>query len=155
MFFWNSLPFSMIQWMLAIWSLVSLPFLNPDWTSGSSRFMYCWSLSWRFYSITLLVCEMIATALQFKCYLELPFFGIGKKIDLFQTVATAEFSKFDDILSAALSQNHLSGFETAQLEFHHLHELCSSGYFLRSTWVRTPQCLTLSKWPHDRGYLGH
>ena len=36
-------------------------------------------------------------------------------------VATAEFSKFADILSAALWQHHLSGFETAQLEFHHLH----------------------------------
>ena len=29
MFFWNSLAFSMIQHMLAIWSLVPLPFLNP------------------------------------------------------------------------------------------------------------------------------
>ena len=34
MFFWNSLAFSMIQWMLVIWSLVPLPFLNPAWTSG-------------------------------------------------------------------------------------------------------------------------
>ena len=34
-------------------------------------------------------------------------------------------SKFAGILSAALSQHHLSGFETAQLEFHHLHWLCS------------------------------
>jgi len=32
MFFWNSLAFSM---MLAIWSLVPLPFLNPAWTSGT------------------------------------------------------------------------------------------------------------------------
>ena len=31
------------------------------------------------------------------------------------------FSKFADILSAALSQHHLLGFEIAQLEFHHLH----------------------------------
>ena len=29
MFFWNSLAFSMIQQMLAICSLVPLPFLNP------------------------------------------------------------------------------------------------------------------------------
>ena len=41
MFFWNSLPFLIIQRMLAIWSLVSLPFLNPTWTSGSSWFTYC------------------------------------------------------------------------------------------------------------------
>ena len=33
MFFWNSLAFSMIQEVLAIWSLVPLPFLNPAWTS--------------------------------------------------------------------------------------------------------------------------
>ena len=41
-------------------------------------------------------------------------------------MATAEFFKLAGILSAALSQRHLSGFEIAQLEFHHLHELCSS-----------------------------
>ena len=33
MFFWSSLAFSMILWMLAIWSLVPLPFLSPAWTS--------------------------------------------------------------------------------------------------------------------------
>ena len=31
-FFWNSFAFSIIQRMLAIWSLVPLPFLNPAWT---------------------------------------------------------------------------------------------------------------------------
>ena len=36
-------------------------------------------------------------------------------------MATAEFSKFAGILSAALSQHHLSGFGIAQLEFCHLH----------------------------------
>ena len=60
MFFWNSRAFLMIQWMLAIWSLVPLPFLNPAWTSGSSRFMYCWSLAWRILSITLLACAVAA-----------------------------------------------------------------------------------------------
>ena len=33
--------FSVIQQILAIWSLVPLPFLKPAWTSGSSRFAYC------------------------------------------------------------------------------------------------------------------
>ena len=37
MFFWNSLAFSMIQWMLAIWSLVPLPFLKPPCTSGRPK----------------------------------------------------------------------------------------------------------------------
>ena len=36
-------------------------------------------------------------------------------------VATAEFSIFVGILSAALSQHHLLGFEIAQLEIYHLH----------------------------------
>jgi len=39
--------------MLANCSLVPLPFLKPAWTSGSSRFMYCWSLAWRILSNTL------------------------------------------------------------------------------------------------------
>ena len=43
--FSGTLVFSMIQWMLAIWSLVTLPFLKPAWTSGNSQFMYCWSLA--------------------------------------------------------------------------------------------------------------
>ena len=38
---------------------------------------------------------------------------------------SAEFSKFAGMLSAALSQPYLSGFEIVQLEFHHLHQLCS------------------------------
>jgi len=58
MFFWNSLAFLVIQQMLAIWSLVPLPFLNPAWTSGISRFTYRWSLAWRILITTLLTCEM-------------------------------------------------------------------------------------------------
>ena len=43
------------------------------------------------------------------------------KLTFSSPVATAEFSKFAGILSAAFSQHHLLGFEIAQLEFHHLH----------------------------------
>ena len=50
----------MIQWMLAIWSLVPLTFPKPAWTSGSSRFTYCWSLAWRILSIILLACAAVA-----------------------------------------------------------------------------------------------
>ena len=39
-------------------------------------------------------------------------------------MATAEFSKFAGILSAALSHHVLLGFEVAQLVFQDLHELC-------------------------------
>ena len=70
-FFWNSLVFSMIQWMLAIWSLVPLPFLNPAWSSGSSRFTNCWSLAWRILSINLLASE------ERNCVVLWAFFGIA------------------------------------------------------------------------------
>ena len=83
--FWNSLAFLMIQQMLAIWSLVPLPFLKPAWTSGSSQFTYCWSLACRILSITLLACEMSAMLQLFMDSLALPFFGIGMKTDLFQS----------------------------------------------------------------------
>ena len=49
------------------------------------------------------------------------FFGIEMKTDLLQSCVHAKFSKLASILSAALSQHHLLGFEIAQLEFHHLH----------------------------------
>ena len=57
--------FFLIIWqMLAIWSLVSLPFLNPAWISGISQFTYSWSLAWRILSITLLACAAAAKSLQ-------------------------------------------------------------------------------------------
>ena len=59
-FFFNSAAFLMIQRMLAICSLVPLPFLNPTWTSGSSQCTHWWSLACRILNITLLLCEMNA-----------------------------------------------------------------------------------------------
>ena len=61
------------------------------------------------------------------CVVVWAFFGIAFLWDWNENwffsslVATAEFSKFAGILSAALSQLHLSGFAIAQLEFYHLH----------------------------------
>ena len=85
MFFWDSHAFSIIQWMLAIWSLVPLPFLNPAFTYGSSWFTYYCRLAWRILSITLPACEMSIIAQQFEHSLALPFFGIGMKTWFFQS----------------------------------------------------------------------
>ena len=42
------------SWQFDLWFL----YLNPAWTSGSSRFTYYRSLAWRILSIASLVCEM-------------------------------------------------------------------------------------------------
>ena len=84
-FFWNSLAFSMIQEMLAIWSLIPLPFLNLACASGSSWLTYCWSLAWRILRVNLLACEMSAIVQLLKHSLTLHFFVIGMKTDLFQS----------------------------------------------------------------------
>ena len=83
MFFWNSLDFSMIQQMLAIWSLVLLPFLKPAWTSefmvhvllkpGLENFKHYFISVWEYN------CALVWV------FFWLPFFGIGMKTDLFQS----------------------------------------------------------------------
>ena len=81
MFFWNSLAFLMIQQMLAIWSLVPLPFLNPAWTSGSSWFTYL--------KPGLETFEHYFTSVWDECNCAVVWaffgFGIGMKTDLFQS----------------------------------------------------------------------
>ena len=115
MIFWNPLAFSMIQQMLAIWFLVPLLFLKPGniWKftvhillkPGLENFervrwvQLCSSLSILWHCLSL---------------------GLEWKLTFSSPVATAEFSKFADILRTVLSQHHLSGFGIAQLEFHHL-----------------------------------
>ena len=68
----------MIQRMLAIWSLVPLPFLKPVCISGSSQFTYCWRLAWRILSITSVWDEC-------NCSVVWTFFGIEMETDLFQS----------------------------------------------------------------------
>ena len=75
----------MIWWMLAIWSLVPLPFLTPAWAPGTSQMTYYWGLAWRILSITLLACEISASMQQFEHSSALPFFGIGMNSEFFQS----------------------------------------------------------------------
>ena len=58
-FFFLEFPFFLWD-PINIGNLISgpLPFLNTARTSVSSQFLYCWSLTWRILSITLLVCKM-------------------------------------------------------------------------------------------------
>ena len=73
----------MIQWMLAIWSLVPLPFLYPALTSGCSWFTYYWRLTWRILSIALLTCEMSAVVQW--TFFGTDFFWGWNEPDLFQS----------------------------------------------------------------------
>ena len=100
--FLKSLVYFMIQRMLAIWSLVPLPFWNLASTSEKSVYVLLkpslkdveddlasiWNESncavvWKFFGIALL-------------------WGLERKLTFSSPLATAEFSKISDILSAAL-----------------------------------------------------
>ena len=67
-FFWNSLAFSMIQQMLAIWFLVPLLFLKPGWTSGS-RIAEAWLENFEHYFTSMWD--------ECNCVVVLAFFGIA------------------------------------------------------------------------------
>ena len=81
-----------------------------------------------------------------------PSLGLEWKLTFSSPVATDEISKFAGILSAALPQHYLSGFEIAQLEFHQLlaffivllskAHLTSHSRMSSSRWVITPSWLS-------------
>ena len=102
----------MIQQRLALWSLVPLSFLNPAWTFGSSltvhvllkpgleNFEHYFASMWD----------------ECNCAVVWAFFGIAFLRDWnenwpFPVCGHYWFSKFAGILSVALSQHHLLGFE--------------------------------------------
>ena len=153
---WNSLAFSVIQQMLAIWSLVPLLFLNPAYISGSSWFKYCWSLTWRVLSITLLACEMNTIVQYLEHSLALPFFGIGMKTDLiqscdhcwvFQICSHVECST----LTAPFFRILNSSARIRSLPLALLVVMFPKAHLS----LYTPGCLTLGEWSHHHGYLGH
>ena len=155
MFSWNSVAFSMIQWMLAIWTLVPLPFLNPAWTSGSSWFMYYWSLAWRILSITLLVCEMSAIVWLFEHSLALPFFGIEMKTDLFQSCGHCwVFQIFWHIECSTFTASSIRIWSnSAGIPSH---PLALFVVMLPKAHLTSHSgCLALGEWSHHHDYLGH
>ena len=92
---------------LNIWKFTVHVFLKPDLESFEYYFNVCEMFEHLCSSLSIL----------WHC-LSL---GLECKRTFSSPVATAEFSKFAGILSAALSQHHLVGFEVAKVEFNHLH----------------------------------
>ena len=75
----------MIQWMLAIWSLVPLPFLNLPWISETvKQLTYCWSLAWRILNIFASLWDECNCAVVWS-FFGIALFGTGMKYDLFQS----------------------------------------------------------------------
>ena len=97
MFFWNSLALSMIQWMLAIWTLIPLRFLNPAWTPGSSWFTYCWSLAWRILSNYFASMRWVQFCSSLNSLWHCLSLELEWKLTFSSPVATAEFYKFAGI----------------------------------------------------------
>ena len=153
--FLNPLAFLMIQRMLAIWSLVPLPFLNPACTSGISQFTYCWSLAWRILSMTLLTCEMNAVVVWIYC-LALPFFGIGMKTDLFQSCGHCwVFQICWNIECSTLTASSFRLWNSsARIQWNSPLALFVV-MLLRPTWLLTLGCLALGEWSHHCGYPSH
>ena len=99
MFFWNSLPFSMIQWILAIWCVVPLHFLNLN--------------IWKFMVHVLLKTDLETSENYFTsvwddcncvvvwAFFALPFLGLEWKLTFSSPMANAEFSKFAVILKCS------------------------------------------------------
>ena len=151
MFLWNSIAFSMSQRTLAIWFLVSLPFLNPACTSGSSQFMYCWSLAWRILKHV----EWVQLYSSLKVLWHCPSLEFGMKTDLFQsfghcwvfqicwhtegsTLIASSFRIWNS--SAGIPSTSVALFVVMLPKAHLTH---------------TPGCLDLGEWQHHHGYLGH
>ena len=92
--------------ILNIWKFMVHVLLKPGLENFEHHFASVWD-----------ECNCLVVSILWHC-LSL---GLEWKLTFSSLVATAEFSKFADILSATLFQHNLLGFEIAQLEFHHLH----------------------------------
>ena len=119
--FWNFLAFSMIQRMLAIWSLVPLSFKSQLEHLGLHGSPIAEAWLGEFWALLYYRVRWVQLCGSLNILWHCLYLGLEWKLMFSSPVATAEFSKFADILSAALSQHHLLGFGRAQLEFHHLH----------------------------------
>ena len=140
---------------MVIWFLIPLPFLHPAWTSGSSWFMYCWSLAWRILSITLLAREMSTIVWQFEHSLTSPLFGNNMKTDLLQSCGHCwvfqicwhiECSTFT--ASSSRIWNSSTGISSPSLALSVLMaHLISYSRMSGSRWVITPSWLSRSLRP--------
>ena len=115
--------------MFVIWSLVPLPFLNPACTSGSSQFTLKPGLeNFEHY--------LASVWYECNCAVVWAFFGTAFLWDwnenIFSSpVATAEFSRFAGILSAALSRHQAL---VTPVQFWNFRCVCACSVLSDSLW---------------------
>ena len=127
-----------------------------DSSSFSKPSLYIWKFSvhvaWRILSIT---CEMSAIVQYFEHSLELPFFGIGMKTNIFQSSVHCwvsqicwhiEYSTWT--ASSFRIWNSLAGTPSAPLALFEV-------MLPKAHLTLHPGCLALSEWSHHRGYPCH
>ena len=143
MSFWNSLAFSMIKQMLAIWALVPLLFLNPAWTSGSSQVPAEVLLKPGLdnFEHYLLACGSSSILWDWNEYWPFP---VLWPLLSFPNLLHIECSTFT--ASSFRIWNSSTGIPSPPL----LELWC----FLRPTWLHIPGCLALGEWSHHCDYLG-
>ena len=136
----------MIQRMLAIWSLVPLPFLNSACISVSFQFIYCWSLAWAILRL-------------YNCAVVWAFFGVA-------LLSCWNGNWLFPILWLLLSFPNLLAYSVQRFQASFRLWNSSAGIpspalavfvmmLPKPTWLRIPECLALGEWSHHRGYLGH
>ena len=143
----------MIQWILAIWSLVLLPFLKSTWTSGSSWFMYAEAWLENFnHGFTSLWDECNYVVVW--TFFGIASFGIGMKTDLFQSCGHCwvfqlcchiKYSTFT--ASSFRIWNSSTGIPSSLLAL--LVVMLPKAHL-----TCIPGCLALGEWSHHHDYLG-
>ena len=139
--------------MLRIWSLVLLPLQYPACTSGSSQFMYCWSMTWRILNINLKERVQVYSSLNILSHC--PSFELKWTHSFSSPVATGEFflicwyircstltaTSFRILISSSeISSPPLALFVISFAKAH----LTSHYRMFGSRWVLTPSWLSVS-----------
>ena len=127
MLFWNSLAFSMIQWVLTVWSLIQLVH-SYIWTfsihillkPSLKDFEHYLASMWNEYNC-LVVETFFGIALLWDCNESWPFPGLWPMLS---------FSNLLAYWVQHFKQHHLLGFEIHHLEFHHLLAL----FIVNASW---------------------
>ena len=141
--------------MLAIWSLVPLPFLSPACTSGSSQFTLLLKPSLEDFELYLASMQN-----ECNCMIVWTFFGIALLWDWNENWPFPilwPLLNFPNLLVYWMQHFPVSSFRIGN---------SSTGIpspplalfvvmLPKPSWLHTPGCLTLGEWSHHHGYPGH